>query len=381
LVVSPDTTVMDAIAQMSGVRSLCNTARTADGQLDDLDKEARSSCVFVVENEQLVGVLTERDVVRLSAQQRSLENLALRSVMAHPAVTLRESAFTDLFFAINLLDHHQIRHLPIVDEHDRLQGLVTHESLRQTSRPLDLLRLRRVAEVMTREVICAAPDSSMLALAQLMAEHRVSSVMIVHPGTISTEPLQIPVGIVTERDIVQFQALGLKLETCLAQAVMSTPIFKVKPEESLWTLQQIVNQRSSRRLAVTGELGELLGIVTQTSLLQALNPLELYKLAQKLKEKVVRLEAQKVQQQENLIEQQVETRTAALNTKVQREKLVADLATKIRSSLSLQTILDTTVQQVRQVLGCDRVNIWRFEADREIIVVAESTDSSLSLLG
>ena len=258
---------------------------------------------------------------------------------------------------------------------------MTHESLRQTSRPLDLMRLRRVAEVMTREVICAAPDCSMLALAQLMAEHRVSSVMIVHPGTISTEPLQIPVGIVSERDIVQFQALGLKLETCLAEAVMSTPIFKVKPEESLWTLQQIVDQRSSRRLAVTGELGELLGIVTQTSLLQALNPLELYKLAQKLKEKVVRLEAQKVQQQENLIEQQVETRTAALNTKVQREKLVADLATKIRSSLSLQTILDTTVQQVRQVLGCDRVNIWRFEADREIIVVAESTDSSLSLLG
>jgi len=101
------------------VRSLCNTARTADGQLDDLDKEARSSCVFVVENEPLVRVLTEPDVVRLSVQQRSLENLALRSVMAHPVVTLRESAFTDLFFAINLLQHHHIRHLPIVDEHDR----------------------------------------------------------------------------------------------------------------------------------------------------------------------------------------------------------------------------------------------------------------------
>jgi CBS domain-containing protein len=63
LVVSPDTTVMDVIAQMSRVRSLCNTARTTDGQLDDLDKEARSSCVFVVENEQLVGVLTQPDVV------------------------------------------------------------------------------------------------------------------------------------------------------------------------------------------------------------------------------------------------------------------------------------------------------------------------------
>ena len=382
--VSPDTTVMDAIAQMSGVRSLCNTTRTADSQLDDLHLEARSSCVLVVENEQLVGVLTERDVVRLSARQRCLENLVLREVMTHPVVTLRESAFTDLFLAINLLQQHHIRHLPILDELDRLVGLVTHESLRQISRPLDLLRLRMVAEVMTREVICAAPDSSLLAIVQLMAEHRVSSVMIVHPGGISTEPLQMPVGIVTERDIVQFQALGLKLETCRAEAVMSTPIFKVKPEESLLTVQQIMEQRSICRLAVTGEQGELLGIVTQISLLQALNPLELYKLVQKWEEKVVRLEAEKVALLANRnleLEQQVETRTAALNTKVQREKLLADLATQIRSSLSLQTILDTTVQQVRQVLGCDRVNIWRFEADREIIVVAESTDSSLSLLG
>ena len=384
LVVSPDMTVIDAIAQMSGVRSRCNTTRTGDSQRDDLHLEARSSCVLVVENGQLVGILTERDVVRLIARQRCLENLVLREVMTHPVVTLGESAFSDLFLAINLLQQHNIRHLPILDEFDRLVGLVTHESLRQISRPLDLLRLRMVAEVMTREVICAAPDSSLLAIVQLMAEHRVSSVMIVHPGGISAEPLQMPVGIVTERDIVQFQALGLKLETCRAEVVMSTPIFTVRPLESLLTVQQIMEQRSIRRLAVTGEQGELLGIVTQISLLQALNPLELYKLAQKWEEKVVRLEAEKVALLENRnfeLEQQVETRTAALNTKVQREKLLADLAAQIRSSLSLQTILDTTVQQVRQVLSCDRVNIWRFEADREIIAVAESTNSSMSLIG
>ncbi|WP_251957961.1 CBS domain-containing protein [Nostoc commune] len=39
-------------------------------------------------------------------------------------------------------------------------------------------------------------------IAQLMTEHRVSSIMIVQPGGSQTEPLQIPVGIITERDIV-----------------------------------------------------------------------------------------------------------------------------------------------------------------------------------
>ena len=384
LVVSSDTTVMDAIAQMSSVRSLCNTTRTADGQLDDLHLEARSSCVLVVENEQLVGVLTERDVVRLSAQQRSLENLVLREVMAHPVVTLRESAFTDLFFAINLLQQHHIRHLPILDDLDRLVGLVTHESLRQTSRPIDLLRLRMVAEVMTREVICAAPDCSLLAIAQLMAENRVSSVVIVHPGGISTEPLQIPVGILTERDIVQFQTLGLNLETCLAEAVMSTPIFKVKPEESLWTVQQIVDQRSIRRLAVTGELGELLGIVTQTSLLQALNPLELYKLVQKWEEKVVRLEAEKVALLANRnleLEQQVAARTAALKAKADREQLLNTIADQIRSSLNLSDILHTTVQEIHSLLGCDRVIIYQFRPDFSGTVIAEAiTETGRSVL-
>ena len=384
LVVSPDTTVMDAIAQMSGVRSLCNTPRTADGQLDDLHLEARSSCVLVVENEQLVGVLTERDVVRLSAQQRSLENVAMREVMAHPVVTLRESAFTDLFLAINLLRQHHIRHLPILDELDRLVGLVTHESLRQTSRPIDLLRLRIVAEVMTREVICAAPDSPLLRIAQLMAEHRVSSVMIVHPGGISTEPLQIPVGILTERDIVQFQALGLNLETCLAQAVMSTPIFAVRSDDSLWTVQQIMEQRSIRRLAVTGELGELLGIVTQTSLLQALSPLELYKLVQKWEEKVVRLEAEKVALLANRnveLEQQVAARTAALKAKADREQLLNTIAEQIRSSLNLSDILHTTVQEIHSLLGCDRVIIYQFQSELSGTVIAEAiTDSGRSVL-
>ena len=183
---------------------------------------------------------------------------------------------------------------------------------------------------------------------------------------------------------MQFQALGLNLETCLAQVIMSTPIFAVKPADSLCAVQQIMQQRLIRRLAVVGEQGQLLGIITQTSLLQAFNPLELYKLAEVLEEKVVRLEAEKVQLLEHRtaeLEEQVEARTIALRAQAEREQLVAAIATQIRSSLSLQTILDTTVTQVRQLLGCDRVNIWQFEADWETIAVAESTESSLSLLG
>ncbi|MEH1919872.1 GAF domain-containing protein, partial [Nostoc sp.] len=80
-------------------------------------------------------------------------------------------------------------------------------------------------------------------------------------------------------------------------------------------------------------------------------------------------------------EQQVEARMMLLIAKAERERLVLAIALQIRSSLSLQTILDSTVTEVRQLLGCDRVNIWQFEPNWQTIVVAESTDSSLSLVG
>ena len=94
----------------------------------ELHLEVRSSCVVVVENGQLVGILTEGDVVRLMAQQRSLDTCLLGQVVSPPAVTLHASAFTDDSVALRLLLQYHIRHLPIVDDQNQLLGLVTYET-------------------------------------------------------------------------------------------------------------------------------------------------------------------------------------------------------------------------------------------------------------
>jgi PAS domain S-box-containing protein len=315
LVVDRAATVMEAIALMSGGRSQCDADSNSDIHQQEFLQESRSSCVFVVEDRKVIGIMTERDVVRLSAQTQNLDRLLVSEVMAQPLVTLHESALTDLFLAVNLIQQFRIRHLPILDEQDCLVGMVTNESLRQVSRPIDLMRLRLVSEVMTGDVVCATPDCSMLAIAQLIATQNVSSVIIVEEIADETS-LRRPIGIVTERDIVQFQALGLNLANYQASTVMSAPIFAVTKEDTLWTVHQIMEQRLIRRLAVTGELGELLGIVTQTSLLNALNPTEIYNLAKILEAKVEQLESEKVALLENRnieLERQVHQRTASLS--------------------------------------------------------------------
>jgi len=296
IVVSPDTTVMAAIAQMSELRSQYETIKDSDYGKNKLHIDARSSCVLVVKSERVVGILTERDVVRLSAERRSLDLLTVGEVMTHPVFTMRESALTDFFATVNLFLQQRIRHLPIVDAQDRLVGIATHESLRHTSRPIDLLRLRLVSEVMSRDVVCAQPEQSMLAIAQIMTNLRVSSVVITAddlvPSIAPHSPQ--PIGIVTERDIVQFQALGLNLDQCAASGMMSSPIFTVNPTDSLFVVYGLMEQHFISRVVVTDCDNHLLGIVTQSSLLQAFNPIELYNLATVLEQKVLRLEAEKI---------------------------------------------------------------------------------------
>lgn len=385
LIVSPDTSVSAAIAQMSGIRAMCSSSREADSEIAALQLEARSSCVLIVENGQLLGIFTERDVVRLSYQKRSLENLTLREVMAYPVITLQQSAFTNLFFAVNLLQQYHIRHLPLLNEQNQIVGLLTHESLRQLSRPIDLLQLRLVKDVMSSQVIYAAPNVSMLAVTRLMAENRVSSVVLVQEQEVQGQILQIPIGIVTERDIVQFQALELNFERLQAQDVMSTPVFSVRAEDSLLMVQQIMQQYLVKRVVVVGIQGELLGIVTQTSILKVLNPLELTYLVEVLEKRVSHLEAEKLELLQNRnaeLEQQVQERTAILKDKAEREQLIATIASQIRSSLNLQDILETTVAKVRSLLKCDRAAIWQFQPDWSVVVVAESVaDGYASYLG
>ena len=81
-IVSPDTLVNDAIAQMIDTQS-GNSASESGGE--------SVACSVVVENERVLGLVTERDVLRLIAQGKSLNTLMMRQIMTPSAIALRES--------------------------------------------------------------------------------------------------------------------------------------------------------------------------------------------------------------------------------------------------------------------------------------------------
>jgi PAS domain S-box-containing protein len=280
--VTPATPLLEAIALMSqgGV--------SATGQ-----RLQRTSYVLVTESEQLVGIVTERDIVRLTAQGLAFAGVSVAAVMTQHLITLQERDLEHPFRALSLFRQYRIRHLPVLNQ-QQLVGVVTPSGIRQALQSTDLFRLLRIEEVMSTQVVSAPPVATVLDLAHLMAHHRVSCVVILKTGA---PPWfnPIPVGIVTERDIVQFQGLGLDLGTLLADAVMSTPLVCLRPQDTLWTAHQTMAQMRVRRLVVADEQGGLAGIITQTSILATLDPLEMQNMITVLQRQVEQLQDERLQ--------------------------------------------------------------------------------------
>ncbi len=70
----------------------------------------------------------------------------------------------------------------------------------------------------------------------------------------------------------------------------------------------------------------------------------------------------------------------ALVQQLRRERLVVAMLDRIRSSLNLEEILTTAVEQVRQLLQTDRTVIYRFNPDWSGLVVVESLAQNLTPL-
>lgn len=83
--------------------------------------DAGIGSVAVCEGARLVGILTERDVLRLAAAGADLDRTAVEDAMTRSVVTV--SADDDILAAARLMSERRIRHVPVV-ENENLLGVI-----------------------------------------------------------------------------------------------------------------------------------------------------------------------------------------------------------------------------------------------------------------
>ena len=149
--------------------------------------------------------------------------------------------------------------------------------------------MKKVSDVMTREVITVTEGTSIKDLCSILSEHRISGVPVVS----ETGDL---VGIVSEKDVVAHQVAGLEPDfvdpdlyelisskylghdelargqsRMYVEEIMNRTVITVAPDISIEEAAHILLENRRRRLPVV-EGGKVVGIVSAHDFLRALIP-------------------------------------------------------------------------------------------------------------
>ncbi|GAB4213497.1 MAG: hypothetical protein OHK0012_09760 [Synechococcales cyanobacterium] len=84
-------------------------------------------CLLVIDQEQVLGLLTERDLLRLT--QRGIPDTAIGETLSQPVVTVAATTLSTPQNLLHTFQQQHLRHLPIVDDHGVFLGLITLTSL------------------------------------------------------------------------------------------------------------------------------------------------------------------------------------------------------------------------------------------------------------
>ncbi|HMQ50964.1 MAG TPA: DUF190 domain-containing protein [Anaerolineae bacterium] len=261
----------------------------------------------VDDQNRVVGLLTDGDLLRqanlpaVSARQalttteladalhdlRQLEQPISSVMTPQPFIIHEETSVAD---AIRLMLEHRIKRLPIVDDQDKLVGLISRvDVLRALSksivaeeprRPVPPGQHTRVGEVMTTDLFTVKSDAPLAEIVERLVSNAQRRVIVVndhrHVVGLITDGDLICRASATERPSViqalfrRSQADALTLKQRTAAQVMTTPVFTVRPDTPLIEALNLLLEHRIKRLPVVDEQRKLVGLIGRGAILKAL---------------------------------------------------------------------------------------------------------------
>ncbi|MEM1566352.1 MAG: CBS domain-containing protein [Candidatus Bathyarchaeia archaeon] len=116
-----------------------------------------------------------------------------------------------------------------------------------------------VRDVMTKDVRVVRPDTNVKEVVAVMNKFDIGSIIVVQGDR--------PVGIITERDILRrIVEPCLAPETLTARQVMTSPVVTIDENASINEAAKLMVKKRIKRLLVTRNNNELVGIITFTDI-------------------------------------------------------------------------------------------------------------------
>lgn len=232
---------------------------TPEASLDDAARvmgEKHIGSLIVVKYKTPVGIVTERDLLsKVLAFGIFLKDEKVENVMSYPLAGV--SVLAKIKEVAKQMNSRKSR-LAVFDA-GTLVGIITASDLIKSLPDVAETEVK-VDDFMTKEVVYADEETSVLNIAKIMGSHRIGSVIITRGGE--------PFGIFTERDLLtSFLAKGKALFTEVKLECSQT-LFSIPAGTSVHRAAAAMALKHIRRLPVVRDK-KIIGIITARDLVEA----------------------------------------------------------------------------------------------------------------
>lgn len=212
----------------------------------------------------VVGVVTTQDMLRVTSTRSNVTVSGY--VVKVPTVTGQTNALD----AARLMLNEKSTLLPVIESEENpvLRGVVT---LLDVFKNIDLEKVpkRQIAEIMSTKVVTASPDDPITKVWDKMVERDFTGLPVTREDK--------PIGMITRFDILKrgWARISKESETrpvdstqLPVQKLMSTPMYSIKPDDSLRMAIEAMLRYDIGRMSVMDE-GKLVGIVDRNDLIKS----------------------------------------------------------------------------------------------------------------
>ncbi len=219
----------------------------------------KGAVVIINKHNRAEGIITERDILRLLSKNVDF-SLPIRDYMTRALIKIHESR--NLLHALTLMTEHTIRRLIVTDDSGNFKSLLTQQDiLKHIEDDIYRANIKVKYIIDGYELIYAKEDDTLATVLKLMSSNNIGAIPILKN--------KIPVGILSERDILNFASSKVDLESSLKDYMSLNPI-TVTESTLIVDVAKKMNDFGVRRVIVVNGAGEALGIISQRDIIKSL---------------------------------------------------------------------------------------------------------------
>ena len=251
-------TVKQIVASKTKPLQTISPDATVQAAVQIMSTEKISALPVVVEHDQLVGIISERDYVRkVAAQEIPAWSVKIHEIMTSDVITI--DIDEPIEHCASIMTSRRIRHLPVMQD-GRLISLISITDI------VDLMKtVRQIVDSKTRPLQTISPDATVQAAVQIMSTEKISALPVV------VEHDQL-VGIISERDYVRkVAAQEIPAWSVKIHEIMTSDVITIDIDEPIEHCASIMTSRRIRHLPVMQD-GRLISLISITDVVDILQP-------------------------------------------------------------------------------------------------------------